>query len=99
VTLDNLVCVDPAAATTQHPLVCGAGRDFPTGRELAFRNPQSGEFVHAVFPEGVTPPEKLGGKLVLRGHFQAVQNRKSYTHKLPPEDYRYLVVSSWEQQK
>ena len=39
---------------------------------------------------------ELDGKLVLHGRYQAIQNRKSYTHKPPPENYRYLVVSSWE---
>lgn len=99
VTVTDLVYADPASTTTQHPLVCGAGRDFPTGRELAFRNPESREFVHAVFPEGVTPPEKIDGKLVLRGRYQAIQNRKSYTLKQPPQDYQYFVVSSWEYSK
>ena len=98
-TLVNLVYIDPASATTQHPLVCGAERDFPAGRELAFRNPQSQEFVHAVFPKGVTPPKRLDGKLVLHGHYQAIQDRKTYTLKQPPEDYRYFVVSSWEYEK
>ena len=99
VTLDNLVYVDPASATTQHPLVCGAGRDFPTGHELAFRNAQSREFVHAVFAKGVTSPSKLTGKLVLHGRYQTIQNKQIYTHKQPADDYRYFVVSSWEHKK
>lgn len=98
ITLAPLVPVDASSSDTQHPLVCGAGRDFPTGRELAFRNPQSREFVHAVFPEGVTPPRSFDGKFVLYGQYQGIQNRKSYTLKKPPEDYRYFVVSSWRQE-
>ena len=101
VTLDNLVYGHPSLATTQHPLVCGAGGDFPNGRELFFWNPQSQESVHAVFPKGITAPENLDGKFVLHGRFQAIQNRNRYNtgKKRPPEDYRYLVVSSWEYMK
>lgn len=40
--LDNLVYVDPATAATQHPLVCGKGRDFPDGHEMQFRNLTTG---------------------------------------------------------
>jgi hypothetical protein len=79
--------------------VCGAGRDFPTGRELAFRTSQSQEFVHAVFPEGVMLSKTLDGKFVLHGHYQGIQNRTIYTLKRVPEDYRYFVVSSWKQKQ
>jgi hypothetical protein len=100
-TLKNLAYVDMHAAdyTTQHPLVCGAEGDFPTGRELAFRQVESKETVHAVFPEGVTPPKTFDGKFVLRGHFQGIQNMDRYKLKKPEKDYRYFVVSSWEHQK
>jgi hypothetical protein len=80
----------------QHPLVCGVGRDFPAGHELAFRGSPSGELVHAVFPEGVAPPKTLDGRFVLHGHYQAVENKKRYTLKRPPKDYQYFVVSSWQ---
>lgn len=96
VTIEDLVHVDASSSDFQHPLVCGAGRDFPTGRELAFRNAQSRQFVHAVFPEGIQPPQNLDGKVVLRGRYQAIQNREIYTLKIPPGNYRYFVVSSWE---
>ena len=99
VTLDNLVYVDPVAALTQHPLVCGAGLDFPDGHELVLWNPQSQEFVHAVFPKGITAPENLDGKFVLHGRFQAIQNRNRYIGKQPPKNYKYLLVSSWEYKK
>jgi len=100
ISLDNLVYVDVSSSDApQHPLVCGAGRDFPTGRELAFRTSQSREFVHAVFPEGVMLPKTLDGKFVLHGQYQGIQNRKIYTLKRVPEDYRYFVVSSWEQKQ
>jgi hypothetical protein len=97
ITLAPLVAVD-ASSSDQHPLVCGAGRDFPAGRELAFRHSQSREFVHAVFPQGVTPPKTFDGKFVLYGQYQRIQNRKIYTLKQPSEDYRYFVVSSWKQE-
>lgn len=98
VTLANVVYVDMFSSdyTTSHPLVCEVGRDFPAGRELAFRRPESGESVHAVFPENVAAPEDLKGSFVLRGHYQRIQNRDSYKLKKPSEDYRYFVVSSWE---
>jgi hypothetical protein len=100
ISLDNLVYVDVSSSVAhQHPLVCGAGRDFPTGRELAFRTSQSQEFVHAVFPEGVMLPKTLDGKFVLHGHYQGIQNRTIYTLKRVPEDYRYFVVSSWKQKQ
>jgi hypothetical protein len=94
----SLVHVD-APSGRQHPLVCGAGGDVPDGRELAFENSQSGDFVHAVFPAGVTPPETLDRPLVLHGHYQGIQNWTRYTRKRPKEDYRYFVVSSWERKK
>ena len=98
VALENLEYVDMFSAhyTTEHPLVCGAGGDFPAGRELIFRHSETGESVHAVFPEKVTAPEKFNGHFVLRGHFQGIQNRSRYKFKRPPQDYRYFVVSSWE---
>ena len=98
-TLDYLLHVDSASATTQHPLVCGIGRDFPAGRELAFINPQSKEFVHAVFPEGLPLPQNPKGKCALYGRYQTIQNRSSYTHKQPPDDYRYFVVEKWDHRK
>ena len=98
-TLKSLVYVDASSADAQHPLVCGGGGDFPAGREFAFRQSGSRESVHAVFPEGVTPPKALDGKFVLHGHFQGIQNRDRYKVKKPKEDYRYFVVSSWEHMK
>ena len=100
ITLKNLVYVDMYAADhRQRPLVCGAGGDSSTGRELAFRQVESKETVHAVFPAGVTPPETLDSKFVLRGHFQGIQNMDRYKFKKPEKDYRYFVVSSWEHKK
>jgi hypothetical protein len=99
ITLENLVFVDASSADTEHPLVCGTGRDFPDGRELAFRDSESGKSVHAVFPEAATAPDNLNGSFVLHGHFQGIQKRDSYQFKKPEEDYRYFVVSSWEQNK
>lgn len=101
VTLGDLVYVDMFSAdyTTQHPLVCGAGRDFPAGREMVFRSSESGKPVHAVFPDGATAPENVDGNFVLHGRYQGIQNRDHLKHKLhkrPPSDYRYLVVASWE---
>lgn len=99
VTLKNLVYVDPSSSTTQHPLVCGAGRDFPGGRELEFRNSKTRESVHAVFPEGNKAPVNLNGSFILHGYFQGIQNKDSYKFKKPENDYRYFVVSSWEYDK
>lgn len=95
-TLDNLIHFD---ALYQHPLVCGPGGDFPAAKELTFKNADSEVFVHAVFPEDVTVPNRLQGDFVLHGHFQSIQNRARYTLKQPPEDYQYFVVSSWEYKK
>ena len=95
-TLDNLIHFD---APFQHPLVCGPRGDFPAAKELTFKNADSEVFVHAVFPEEVTVPNKLQGNFVLHGHFQSIQDRDRYTHKQPPEDYQYFVVSSWEYKK
>lgn len=95
-TLTNLYVDVSSADAPQHPLVCGADRDFPDGRELAFRQSESRESVHVVFPSGVTPPDTLDGKFALHGHFQGIQNGDSYKFKKPKEDYRYFVVSSWE---
>lgn len=99
ITLASLVAEDSSSSDTQHPLVCGAGRDFPIGREVAFRHSLSREFVHAVFPENVTPPKTFYGTFVLHGQYQGIQNRKSFTLKQPSEDYRYFVVSSWKQEE
>jgi hypothetical protein len=94
-TSKTLVHVDGSSGD-EHPLVCGADGDFPAGHELAFRQADSGDLVHAVFPEGITPPKSLDGKFVLRGHFQNIQNMARYTRKIPSQDHRYFVVSSWE---
>ena len=105
VTLENVVYVDIFGrdCPTEHPLTCRPGKDFPEGREMAFRRPESGEPVHAVFPEAAAAPENLDGGFVLHGHFQGIQNWDAFTPtdanfliKIPPEDYRYFVVSSWE---
>ena len=97
--LSNLVHVDASSADTQHPLVCGVEKDFPDGQELTFRNSESQEFIHAVFPIVATAPKDLSGTFVLHGHYQTIQNRSSYTLKHPPKDYRYFVVTSWKQNK
>jgi len=100
-TLNDLIYVDMFSPDydTQHPLVCGVGRDFPNGKEMAFKQSESEESVHAVFPADVTPPKELDGKFVLHGCFQGIQNRGVYKLKKPTEDYRYFVVSSWEHKK
>jgi len=104
VTLEDVVYVDMFAVgyTTEHPLMCRPGKDFPEGREMAFRDPQSGKSVHAVFPEAAAAPENLDGSFVLHGHYQGIQNWDSFKPapnrivKRPPEDYQYFVVSSWQ---
>jgi len=108
VTLENFVYVDMFAQsyTTEHPLMCLPGKDYPEGREMAFRDPESGKSVHAVFPEAAAAPEDLDGSFVLHGHYQGIQNWEAFQPtnpnkrvKRPPEDYQYFVVSSWEQGK
>ena len=96
VILEDLVRVDTFASVLEYPLVCGVGRDFPAGHEIPFRQSPSREFVHAVFPKGITPPSAMGGSFLLCGHYQTIQNRTIYTLKHPPADYKYFVVSSWE---
>lgn len=105
VTLENVVYVDMFARgyPTEHPLMCRPGKDFPEGRELAFRRPESGELVHAVFPEAAAAPKNLDGSFVLHGHFQGIQNWDTSKPtdakkpvKIPPKDYQYFVVLSWE---
>ena len=98
ITLDDLVYANVFSSdyTTQHPLVCGAGRDIPNWKEMIFSQSGAEESVHAVFPEGVMPPKNLDCRFVLHGQFQGIQNRYFYKFKKPLEDYRYFVVSSWE---
>lgn len=97
-TLQDLVYVDMFSPSynTQHPLVCSTSGDFPNGKEMAFKHSESKESIHAVFPEGVTPPDSLKGKFILYGDYQSIQNRDKYKLKSPKEDYQYFVVSSWE---
>ncbi len=94
--LTNLVYVDELSAGYQHPLVCGPNGDFPAGQELVFKHTESNIFIHVVFPEEIETPVELQGNYVLHGHFQGISNRTRYTRKIPPEDYSYFVVSSWE---
>lgn len=95
-TLTSLIYVDELLTGYQHPLVCGPGGDFPAGQELVFKNTESDNFIHVVFPEELETPDELQGSFVLHGNFQGIQNRNRYTGKIPPEDYSYFVVSSWE---
>lgn len=100
--LEDLVYVDMFSPdyNTQHPLQCVVGGDFPEGKEMAFRQSESEKSVHAVFPAGVKPPDTLDGKFILYGSFQGIQNRDIYKKfKKPKENYRYFVVSTWEQKK
>ena len=90
------VYTDVSSGDFQHPLVCGTGRDFPAGSEFALMNSDTDEPVHAVFPEGVAPPNPLDGKFILHGNYQGIQNKDIYKFKIPEEDYRYFVVSSWK---
>ena len=102
VTLEDVVYC-PSGSPSQQPLMCLPGKDFPEGREMTFRDPESGEFVHAVFPKAVAAPENLEGSFVLHGRFQGIQNWDAFQPanskeliKSPPRDYRYFVVSLWE---
>ncbi len=98
--LPSLRYIDPSSPDApQHPLVCGAGRDFPDGRELVFRDPGSGRFIHAVFPAGVVVPGTHDGGFALHGQYQGIRNWDCYTLKKPDKDYRYFVVSSWEHEE
>ena len=96
VTLTNLVHVDAVTTGYQHPLVCGSGGDFPAGQELVFRHTESDDFIHVVFPEEMETPDEHLGNFVLHGYFQGIQNRSRYMGKIPPADYTYFVVRSWE---
>jgi hypothetical protein len=73
---------------------------------MAFRDPESGDSVHAVFPEAAAAPENLDASFVLHGHYQGIQNWDAFKPtdavklvKVPPEDYQYFVVSSWERRE
>jgi hypothetical protein len=96
--LQNLVYFDALSAGTQHPLVCGAQGDYPNGRELAFRAPQSREMIHAVFPASISSPKLLDGTFDLHGQFQPIQKRREGDLiKRPGKDYQYFLVQSWKQ--
>lgn len=96
--LQDLEYYDALSAGIQHPLVCGTGGDYPNGRELTFRRPQSTDLIHAVFLECIAPPSALDGAFVLYGHFQPIQKqREGVLVKRPGEDYQYFVVTSWKQ--
>ena len=101
ITLNSLIYVDMYSKDyhTQHPLVCGEGRDFPKGREMVFNNPESGVTIHAVFPEEKNAPVNLNGVFVLHGHFQRIQNKDSYKFKKTIKDYQYFVAYKWEYEK
>jgi hypothetical protein len=84
----------------EHPLICIPGGDFPNGSEAIFRHAKTGEAVHAVFPEGVAAPEDRDGRFAMHGHYQGIQKRREgRIVKRVPKDYRYFVVSSWENSK
>ena len=104
-TLDNVIYC-PGGSPNQQPLMCLPGKDFPEGREMTFRDAESGEFVHAVFPKAAAAPENLDGSFVLHGHYQGIQNWDAFKPsdtktlvKQPPRDYQYFVVSSWEHEE
>ena len=100
-TLTNLNYTDMQSPqyTTQHPLVCGDGRDFPDGCELIFNNPDSEKMIHAVFPEKQTAPSEMEHRFILTGYYQGIQNHEKYTLKKPDSGYEYFVVTSWEYEK
>ncbi len=105
VTSESVIHVDafPKGNPAEHPLMCRPDGDYPEGSEMCFRRRESGEAVHFVFPKGVAAPESRKGAFVLHGHFQGIQNWDAFTLtdtrkmvKVPPKDYQYFVVSSWE---
>ncbi|MGM0490101.1 MAG: hypothetical protein ACQESR_25515 [Planctomycetota bacterium] len=100
-TMENLVFVAPTSRNPpSYPLMCVKGGDYPDGIELIFRKRENDKtWIHAVFPEGVKAPDKLEGEMVLRGHFQKIQNRDRFVYKNPPKDYQYFVVTSWTKQE
>lgn len=79
-----------------HPLVCSSGGEYPGGEELLFRNVETKEIVHAVFPEGNSMLDNQQGNFVLNGHFECIQNWDRFSLMQPSEDYQFFVVSSWE---
>jgi len=108
VTLRKLVYVDMSAPdyTTQHPLLCT--NYYPDGSELIFKHPGKDGYVHAVFPKGVTAPQKneLTNTFTLHGHFQTIETNTNHDNKAPQKSvvvkkritvgYQYFLVSSWE---
>jgi len=105
VTLENFARV-AGGNSTEYPLMCLPGKDFPEGREMTFEESDSGKYAHVVFPEAAVAPEKLDGCFVLHGHFQGIQNWDAFQStdanspvKVPRRDYRYFVVLSWEHRK
>ena len=81
----------------QHPLVCGLNHDFPEGQGILFIHDTTKITTHVVFPKKLHPSQDLKGKFSLRGYYQGIQNWTMYRHKVPNKNYRYFVVTSWEQ--
>lgn len=103
-TIKNLELSDPdSPKRVSHPLMCVEAGDYPNGVEMVLQKNDDDKWIHAVFPEGVKAPAKVGVEIVLKGFFQEIQNRDRFEHnklsKQPAEDYQYFVVTSWEKQK
>ena len=82
---------------TEYPLVCGLNHDFPEGKELLFSHETSKITTHVVFPKKLNSPKNLKGKFSFRGYYQVIQKWSTYKHKVPNKNYRYFVVTSWQQ--
>ncbi len=100
-TIEKSVLMDTALSkVVSHPLMCVEGGDFPNGDEMILRKKNGDRrWIHAIFPEEVKAPDKMGVEIVLTGFFQKIQKRDRFTPKRPPEDYQYFVVISWEKQE
>ena len=96
VTLEQMTYVGTSRYQFEHPLVCGVGRDFPAGMEKVFKQGETGEHYHVVFPRPSMAPETLDGTFLLRGYFKVLENFQLYTFKKPSKSYKYFVVSSWK---
>ena len=100
-TIGNLSHIDiySSTYTTQHPLVCGEGKDYPNGCELFFTDGETRKTIHAVFSDTHSAPTDFEKHLILTGYNKGIQNRDNYTLKIPSSDYQYFVVTSWEYEK
>jgi hypothetical protein len=79
-------------------LVCGQNSEFPNSKEIILVKKGTGNLIHGVISNTLGMPEKSSKLINIEGSFRNI-DRSFFKLKVPPKDYKVLIVRKWAYQE